>query len=374
MATKKKPRKATFGSVKVTERGNYVRIRWREDKKNKELSSTNWEEACIQARELDSRIASGGLGSPEGTFGGLADAAMQRSLYSNWSDEAYENLRSILRIHIMPVLGSRKARLVTEADCQAILNSIYAAGYSKHTVAKAKRVFVNIGKLGVKRGVWLLGKEPSHDLKMPTSRVENMDVQLSPIELSRIPSEGQVRDLLTAAKKRKKFDGGRAWFIVMMAQLCGLRWSEIRGLAASSFDWDDRTVSVFGSVDAKGPKTTKTISSNRRVVLPAKEITAIRKWVEAQPIGGYLIRTASGRTMTNSNWGQTLKKLRKSSGFPQDMGLHSLRHYRGSKWRREGLIPLEDISRMLGHANPSTTQTLYLHSDPAYVERVKKVI
>jgi len=374
MATKKKQRKATFGCVRVTERGKYIRIRWREDKKSRELSSTNWDEACVVARQIDARIASGGLGSPEGTFGGLADAAMQRTLYPNWTDEAYENLRSILRIHIMPVLGSRRARLVTDADCQEVLNGIYASGYSKHTVAKAKRVFTNVGKLGVKQGVWIHGKEPSHDLKMPSSRVEDMDVQLSPIELTRIPSDEQVQELLKAAKERKKFDGGRAWFIVTMAQLCGLRWSEIRGLTTSSFDWDDRTVSVFGSVDVKGPKRTKTRSSNRRVVIPASEIKSLRRWVEEQSAVGYLVQTASGRTMTNSNWGQTLKKLRKTSGYPESMGLHSLRHYRGSKWRRDGKIPLEDISRMLGHANPSTTQTLYLHSDPAYIERVKKVV
>lgn len=373
MSTKKRTRRATFGSVKVTERGKYVRIRWREDKKNKELSSTDWEEACALARKMEERIASGGIGSPEGSFGAVADAAMQRHLFPNWGDVSYENLRSILRIHIIPAVGSRKARLVTEGDCQEVLQKILDAGYSKHTVAKAKRIFAMVGKFGVKQGVWIHGKEPTHDLKMPKSRV-NMDVQLGPIDLTRIPSDEQVDDLLKAAKARTKFDGGRSWFVVMMAQLCALRWSEIRGLTDASFNWDDRTVSVFSSVDANGPKITKTVASNRRVVIPANKIQAIRKWVEAQPSGTYLTRTASGRAMTNSNWGQTMKKLRNASGYPDNMGLHSLRHFRGSKWRREGKIPLEDISRMMGHSNPSTTQTLYLHSDPGYIERVKKVI
>lgn len=369
----KKGHSATFGPVKVTKRGKYFRVRWRENKTSKELSKTNWEDACSIAREIDSRLKDGGVGSPEGSFGAVADAAMQRHLFPNWSDIAYENLRSILRIHIIPSLGSRKARLVTEVDCQAVLQAILDAGYSKHTVAKAKRVFATVGKFGVKQGVWILGKEPTHDLKMPKSRM-NMDVQLGPIDLTRIPSEDQVEQLLKAAKARKKFDGGRAWFVVMMAQLCALRWSEIRGLTDSSFNWDDRTVHVYSSVDANGPKTTKTASSNRRVVIPANKIREIRKWVESQPPGAYLTRTASGRAMTNSNWGQTMKKLRNASGYPDNMGLHSLRHYRGSKWRREGKIPLEDISRMMGHSNPSTTQTLYLHSDPAYIDRVKKVI
>jgi integrase len=374
MATRKKPRVASFGSVKVTERGEYFRIRWRENKKSVERSSTSWDEACALARQIDARLASGGRGSPDGVFGSVADAAIDKDFFPNWSDESFQNLRSILRIHIMPVLKDRKARLVVKEDCQAILNDIYKAGHSKHTVAKAKRVFVLVGKHGIKAGVWNPGNVPTDGLTMPTSRKENMDVQLAPIELTRIPSESQVDELLAAAKERTKFDEGRAWFIVMMAQLCALRWSEIRGLTAGSFDWEDRTVSVFSSVDVRGPKKTKTVSSNRRVVMPAKELKEIRKWVEQQPPGGYLIKTASGRTLTNSNWGQTLKKLRKASGYPDHMGLHSLRHYRGSKWRREGKIPLEDISRMMGHSNPTTTQTLYLHSDPSYIDRVKKVI
>jgi len=78
--------------------------------------------------------------------------------------------------------------------------------------------------------------------------------------------------------------------------------------------------------------------------------------------------------MTNSNWGHVMEKMRETSCYPLNMALDSLRHYRGSKGRREGKISLEDISRMMGHANPSITQTLYLHSDPEYIERVKKVI
>ncbi len=374
MSKKKGSRKTSFGAVSVAERGSWVRIRWRENGKTVERSKSTWEEACTFARQVETRLASGGLGSPEGTFGGVADAAMRRENLPNYSDKAYDTLRSILRIHIMPSLGAKKARLVSTADCAAVLRTIFDAGYSKHTVAKARKILSKVGAHGVKHGVWTAGQEPTLDVPVPKSRTTDMNVQLAPVPLKSIPVESQVESLLAAAKAREQFDGGRAWFVIEMAQLCALRWSEIRALRKPNFDWEQRTVSVWTSRDSDEEKMTKTGAGVRRVVIPADSIPALRKWVESQPDGCFLVDTKNGTPISNGNWSTTFRKLRSASDYPLNMALHSLRHYRGSKWRREGKIALEDISRMMGHANSSITQTLYLHSDPEYIERVKKVI
>ena len=374
MSKKIGSRKTSFGAVSVAERGSWVRIRWRENGKTVERSKSTWEEACTFARQVETRLASGGLGSPEGTFGGVADAAMRRENFPNYSDKAYDTLRSILRIHIMPSLGAKKARLVSTADCAAVLRTIFDAGYSKHTVAKARKVLSKVGAHGVKHRVWTAGQEPTLDVPVPKSRTTDMNVQLAPVPLKSIPVESQVESLLAAAKAREQLDGGRAWFVIEMAQLCALRWSEIRALRKPNFDWEQRTVSVWTSRDSDEEKMTKTGAGVRRVVIPADSIPALRKWVESQPDGCFLVDTKNGTPMSNGNWSTTFRKLRSASDYPLNMALHSLRHYRGSKWRREGKIALEDISRMMGHANSSITQTLYLHSDPEYIERVKKVI
>jgi len=367
---KTKKKSARFGAVSVVARGTFVRIRWRENNQTVERSKKSWEEACAFARDVDARLASGGVGSPEGTFGGVADAAMSRERFPNYSDEAYENLRSILRIHIMPVLGAKKARLVSEKDCFTILETMLSTGFSKHTVSKAKRVFSTIGKFGVKHGVWVSGQEPSHDLRMPKSKTQPTDVQLSPVEPWRIPTDEQTSALVKAAWAMKALYG----FIVEMACTCGLRWSEIRGLKPEDFDWDERVVFVQRSRYPKKTKGPKTQSGFRRVVIAADRVEILKSFVESCPKGEFIIRTQAGNAITNSNWAHVLVRLRKQSGFPEHLALHSLRHYCGSKWRREGKIALEDISRMMGHSNPSTTQTLYLHSDPDYIDRVKKAI
>jgi len=370
MSKRKSQRRTKFGSVAVIERGDYVRIRWRENKKTIERSKTDWTEACNFARQVKAQLTKGGVGSPEGTFAGVADAAMRRGHFQSWGDEAYENLRSILRIHIIPVLGSKKARMVLDTDCQALLTKLYVDGFSKHTVAKAKKVFGYIGKYGVKHGVWVHGQEPTHDLKMPRSKFESTDVQLAPVPLSRIPVDEQVIKFVTVAWEEE----ARYGFICDMARTCALRWSEIRGLVPESFDFEQRIVSVHQTRTPKAVKKTKTVAGVRHVVIAKEHIERIRAYVESQPAGQFLVQTDEGNTIASSNWSDVMKRLRKKSGYPMNMSLHSLRHYCGSKWRRDGKIVLEDISRMMGHANPSITQTLYLHSDPKYLDRVREVI
>ena len=370
MSKKKKQRRTRFGRVSVEERGKYVRIRWSENKKAIERSRTDWLDACNYARQIDSRLASGGTGSPEGTFGGVADAAMRRELFDSWGDEAYENLRSILRIHIIPTLGTKKARLVQQNDCQALLTKMYNEGYSKHTVSKMKKVFRYIGQYGVKHGVWMSGQEPTAGLRMPKSSKESTDVQLAPVAPARIPLATAAAAFVEAGWE----EDPRYGFVCEMARACALRWSEIRGLTKECFDFEARLVSVYQSRTPKGIKATKTPSGVRLVVIPEEFVERIKAFVESRPDGSFLIETCNGNTISSSNWSNVMKRLRAKSGYPSHLALHSLRHYCGSKWRREGMVSLEDISRLMGHANPSITQTLYLHSDPGYLDRVRKVM
>jgi len=65
---------------------------------------------------------------------------MSRENFPNYSDKAYGTLRPILRIHVMPTLGPKKARLVSGDDCASILRTLFEAEYSKHTISKARGV------------------------------------------------------------------------------------------------------------------------------------------------------------------------------------------------------------------------------------------
>lgn len=64
---KKKPKKLTYGRVTVAEGPKGIRVRWREDNKDRERTSPTFEEGCRLAQEINARLESGGVGSPEGS-------------------------------------------------------------------------------------------------------------------------------------------------------------------------------------------------------------------------------------------------------------------------------------------------------------------
>jgi integrase len=51
--------------------------------------------------------------------------------------------------------------------------------------------------------------------------------------------------------------------------------------------------------------------------------------------------------------------------LPKGASLHSLRHTHGSQLLAAG-VPITDVSKRLGHANPHVTATVYAHALPGH--------
>jgi len=375
-ATKRATKHAKYGSVSLATRGRYVRIRWRENGKTVERSATSWDAAERLAVEIHARIASGGQGSPEGSFAALVEKAIARTNFASWSEESYAALECVAAHHLVPALTDRPARLVQREDLQAVLNALYDGGnnYSKHTVSKALKVLRKATDLGVSTGVWTAAKNPGSGLKMPASTIEDNDVQLGAIPLDAIPTEAEVARLIDVAW----VEDPRYGFIVEIAARCGLRWSEILGLQAADFDLDNRSLTVarsrrerIGNVFTVSP--TKTKNGVRTVVIPQATVDRLRDFIAERETQPFLVETSSGRPIRKSQWSCVMARLRKSARFPLHISTHDLRHFCGSHWMRVG-VPHADITKMLGHANVKITMTLYAHSDNQHLDRAKKII
>jgi len=375
-ATKRGNKRATYGSVRIVERGRYVRIRWREDGKTVERSAKTWDAAESLAVEIHARLAAGGQGSPEGSFAALVEQAIQRSNFASWSEESYVALESVAAHHLMPALSDRPARLVKRDDLQTLLNALYDGGnnYSKYTVSKALKVLRKATEIGISTGVWTAAKNPGSGLKMPASTIESNDVQLGAIPLDAIPTEDEVTRLINAAWN----DDPRYGFIVEIAARCGLRWSEILGLQAADFDLDNRSLTVARSRRERVSNgftvsPTKTKNGIRSVVIPKSSVERIRTFIAEREGQRFLVETRSGRPLRRPQWSNIMVRLRKAANFPLHISTHDLRHFCGSHWMRLG-VPHADITKMLGHANVNITMTLYAHSDNQHLDRAKKII
>jgi integrase len=365
-----------FGRVSVSPSGPYWRVRWRENNMPQERSRKTEELACQLARETEARLSSGQVGSPEGSFGALCTAAMHRSNFPRYSDDAYNNLRSLLRIRIMPTFAHQRARSVQQRDLQDLLDRLlYEDGLSKHTVSKVRSILVRVGNYGVREGIWTPGQNPANDIAVPASAPgDENDVQLGLIPDDEIPSSDQVDKLLAAAWAESPRNG----FILEMAAKSGLRWSEIMGLKPEDFDLDARTVYVRrvrrvrhdGTVVVKPPKTK---AGRRKTVVATESVDKVAGFVAGKPTGEFLVQTRNGTILQRPTFTPVLKRLRAATGYPQHMSVHSLRHFFGSRACRMG-VTAQDVSKMLGHANVNVTTTLYLHGDESSVERAKDLL
>jgi len=177
-----------------------------------------------------------------------------------------------------------------------------------------------------------------------------------------------------------------------IALCCGLRRSEILALHWNDIDIENRTIKITKSVEKRKEcieyKEPKTKSSVRTVVIPTEIIPLIKKYRseynelklslgDAWKGTGNIFIQADGKLMGMStpyqhfkshtrrfnNWVEENKELAEKQGLERlpDIPLHGLRHSCASLLNHLG-VSYGEISKVLGHANVSTTLNIYTHT------------
>jgi integrase len=113
---------------------------------------------------------------------------------------------------------------------------------------------------------------------------------------------------------------------------------------------------VDGKPIVQQPKTRAGI---RTVMLPAFVLAELQRL--PRPVAeGPIFRTATGTPPTKRNLLRALRALCVHADVPI-VSLHSLRHLNASLALAGG-VPLPDVSKHLGHANPGVTSRIYAHA------------
>jgi integrase len=139
--------------------------------------------------------------------------------------------------------------------------------------------------------------------------------------------------------------------------LTGLRWSELRALRVA-----DLQTAPFPSLrvvraqsDGYAEKGTKTYRG-RIVPLTARALELAAARVAHRSASDYLFTSSSGAQLR----GDVFRRAVRVQGTGPGRTLHHLRHYAASHWLRSG-VPVHQVAKWLGHANPSTTLKVYAH-------------
>jgi integrase len=185
------------------------------------------------------------------------------------------------------------------------------------------------------------------------------------------PNAAQVDELLRVADERDPELG----HFLHIAASTGARRGEVCALRWNNLDTRQRTLTIERSI-AEVPgglkdKDTKT-HAERRIALDAETLEVFEaQWAiaveRASQVGMKIASNAYVFSRepnclvpwTPGNVTNQFQAIRDELGF-HNMRLHDLRHFAATRLMAAG-IPVRTVSGRLGHANPSTTLSVYAH-------------
>lgn len=275
--------------------------------------------------------------------------------------------QSLAKNHIIPALGARKLRELSADDVDRWLAD------------KAKTLSTNT-------------LQNLHSiLRRSVTRAQARDkVKRNVVLLCDIPQgqEGRPSKSLTLDQAEAVLDAAEntplhAYIVVSL--LTGARTEELRELAWShvNLDGDVPAIMVWRSVRAGGD--TKTKKSRRTLELPQRCIDALKVLRELQHQAradagdrwkdtGLVFTTRYGTALDAANVRRSFRKVAKAAGLnAEEWTPRELRHSFVSIMSDAG-VPIERISRLVGHSGTATTERIYRHQIRPVIQDGAKIM
>lgn len=249
-----------------------------------------------------------------------------------------ERYAGILRLHILPRLGTTKVEDVTRADVEGLHRAVGKVGKGS-----ANRTVQLLSVMLTKAEDWGLrpeGRNACRGIKrFPERSVERF---LSPEERARLD------DVITQAMEKTAGEPGHVshdcLVLFRLLSATGARKSEIIDLTWSMVDLDRKCLRL---PDSKTGQKVIPLST------PAADILAGLK-----RRGQLVVSTAKGKPLNSRNVHRSWDTIRSRAGLG-DVRLHDLRHSAASDALMAG-VPLAAVGALLGHKSTRTTQR-YAH-------------
>ncbi|TDC55581.1 site-specific integrase [Actinomadura sp. KC345] len=286
---------------------------------------------------------------------------------SGRSERTVEMTRTFAENHVIPALGARKLRELTAEDVDIWLNA-----KSKELSTRSLKLIHSILSRSVRKA-------------MARDKVRRNVVDLCDVPEGR---EGRPSKALTLAQAKAVLDAARkaeprigAYIALSLAT--GARTEELRALAwdhvvtyvekaprwtpvhEAGWKHDAYAMYVWRSVRKKGD--TKTRKSRRTLKLPRICVDALQRLQEHQDDNagdtpsepGLVFCTRSGLPMSAANVRRDFRKVLDKAGLVgAEWAPREMRHSFVSVLSDHG-IPIEDISRLVGHRSTAVTETVY---------------
>lgn len=293
----------------------------------------------------------------------VADYAVTflKAAWGRMKASTHRSYEIILRLHVVPGMGSLKVKDVRRSDVQRVLSDLELAPKS----------VVNV--FGAMRAMFTAAVEDGLISTNPASGAWKTRADRKPL---RVWTPGETGRFLGAIQ------GHRMYLALRLAVMSGMRRGEVLGLAWDSVDFDSGVVHVRRALSRQGIAvaltTPKTGRARRRIELDEATVEMLRFWKTQQereriqhgsahwdaelPLeDGRRVRlvftTPIGKHVDPDWFSQSFKRLVKKADVP-NVTLHSLRHSAAARWFRRG-ESLDAVSRRLGHHSAAFSADVY---------------
>ncbi len=263
-----------------------------------------------------------------------------------------------IKRNVNPYIGRVKLKNLGPQHVQSMMKSLADRGLSPRSLqyarATLRRALRDAERWGlVSRNVATLIDPPS----TPKAKTDDW------------PTAEEMRALIAGAAD------DRLGPLVTLVAALGLRKGEVLGLRWSAVDLEGRRIQIVTTLDRVAgvglvvgmPKTDR---SRRTLTLPAIAHEAlVEQWTRQRhdervagtrwQATGYVFTTPTGEPLDPRNFSRHFHELCDRAGVPRRR-FHALRHGAATLMLAEG-VPLEVISRILGHGGIQITSDVYAH-------------
>ena len=249
----------------------------------------------------------------------------------------------ILRVHLIPHLGSRQLNTIRSEDVQKLKRAL--KGKAPKTVNNVLSVLNTLLKTAVE---WDVIEQ------MPCA------IRLLPVpKSSAVFHDFDDFECLVGVTRETEW---QAHLVVLLGGEAGLRCGEIKALRWSDVDLTKRQLCVERS-DWEGYVTTPKAGRLRYVPLTRRLAEALR--THRHLLGPLVVCTDDGRPLSQRVVQGCVRRAARRARL-QHGGVHVLRHTFCSHLAMRG-APARAIQELAGHQDLSTTQR-YMHLSPAAIE------
>jgi integrase len=270
-----------------------------------------------------------------------------------------ESNRYHLEKHLLPTFGPRLIRTLGVEDVATLMTELRAAGKSEKTIAGALATLQSIIRFALRNG-WIA--------QNPVERLEAGERPHPVPRRQRVLGRDEIVRLLVACAPRYRT-------LVATAIYTGLRISELLGLQWSDFDLDEGELHVKAQLSRahRGIPSKrvglKTAAAHRDVPLTPQLVARLREHRrELPPVGEetWVFHTGAGTPFGHRNVEtRALNSAAELAGLDDGawprLRFHDLRHTFASHLILDLRLDVAQVSRILGHAQVSTTLNVYTH-------------